>query len=131
MYRLFLSNDLHDEAPTQDVFETEQEAKMACSEENLSSERCFQTTKYTVKEENTSFYEVEFGRKDMPHDTDSICILGVREPSISEAEEFCKEDMEWFGYDKVKKVTPLSISDAKRFFDTEDNHLWPVFGKEN
>ena len=125
MFRLYTKDNL----PNDNVYETEREAKIACSEQNLSNERSFSPIRYIVKEENTSFYEVEFGRKDMPYDTDSICILGVREPSISEAEEFCKEDMEWFNYDKVKKVTPLSISDAKRFFYIEDNHLWPVFGK--
>ena len=83
MFRLYTKDNL----PNDNVYETEKEAKIACSEQNLSNERRFSPIRYIVKEENTSFYEVEFGRKDMPHDTDSICILGVREPSISEAEE--------------------------------------------
>jgi len=57
----------------------------------------------------------------------SICILGEREPSIKEATEFCKEDMEKMRYKYVVNVLEISQYEARTFFDMEKEKEFPVF----
>ena len=77
------------------------------------------------------YYEVEFGHeefddsKDMA-DTYSICIIAEHHPSIEEAKEFCKDDMEKFGYEYVIGVTELDYDEAHNFFDMENEDKFPV-----
>ena len=77
------------------------------------------------------YFEVEFARyignsEDYISDY-SICIIGKREPSIKEATEFCKEDLEKLGYDFVSNVFPLSSEEAHSFFDMENEEVFPIF----
>jgi len=60
-----------------------------------------------------------------------ICIRGLKKPSIKEAEEFCKDDMELFESDSVEWVEELSYSEACKYYDMETDDDYPVFGKNN
>ena len=59
-----------------------------------------------------------------------ICIRGLREPTIEEAEEFTRADRE---ADKkhilhVKKIIELTREEAMDEFDFDNEDEWPVFG---
>ena len=58
----------------------------------------------------------------------SICIIGVKQPTRKEAEDFCKKDMIEFGYDNVSSVLEISKEEASNFFDMENEQNFPVFG---
>ena len=78
------------------------------------------------------YFEIVFGwnglnpRKDM----ESICIKGMRRPSIAEAKEFCEEDMERMGCNSVWKVREISRTEAEDEFDLSNEDMWPVFAEE-
>ena len=77
------------------------------------------------------YYEVEFGNRPFAPDTEdddtySICIIAEHLPSIKEATEFCKEDMEKCGYKFVRSVTDISYEEAHNFFDMENEDKFPV-----
>lgn len=76
------------------------------------------------------YYEVVFRKYNGLTDTYSICIKATREPTIREAEEFCKEDMEKMGYDYVDEVIEMTEQEAYMFFDMKTECKWPVFGEE-
>lgn len=57
----------------------------------------------------------------------SICILGERTPTIQEAAEFCRKDMEEMGYEYVVNVKEISREEARTFIDKEDEGRVPVF----
>lgn len=71
------------------------------------------------------YFEVEFetNEKDNP----TICIIGIRKPSIHEVEQFCAEDMEQFNYDKVIAVRELTEREACKLYNMEDIIEFPVF----
>lgn len=81
------------------------------------------------------YFEIEFDNE--PRNQDgwevdvvgeySICILGEREPSIKEAMEFCKKDMEIMGYKYVVNVLEIGQEEARTFFDMENEKSFPVF----
>lgn len=79
---------------------------------------------------NYNYYEVVFRSYRRLADTYSICIKGTREPTIREAEEFCKDDMKKMGYDCVSRVIEITGEEANMFFDMENECKWPVFGEE-
>lgn len=60
-----------------------------------------------------------------------MCIRGIREPSIEEAEAFTKEEREQFSGHvlHVTRVEEISYRDAVREFDLSKDD-WPVFGLE-
>ena len=62
------------------------------------------------------------------HPKESICIRGVREPTVEEANQFAKADVEQIG-GKVYHVEELSFEEASEFFDTSEVNEWPIFGK--
>jgi hypothetical protein len=70
-----------------------------------------------------NYYEIEF---DLGY---GICIKGLREPSIDEVKEFCKQDMLEFMVDEVISITPISYDDACKFYDMNNEPNWPVFGQ--
>lgn len=55
------------------------------------------------------------------------CIRGIREPSLEEAQEFCKEDAECFG-GRVIGVFPIDRITAEAGYDFTNEFKWPVFG---
>ena len=58
----------------------------------------------------------------------SICIQGVREPSIQEAAIFCESDMKQMGYKYVVNVLEIDKEEASTFFDMEDaENRFPIF----
>lgn len=81
-----------------------------------------------MKEKNYKYYEVVFGKRDRLSDTYSICIKATREPTTTEAYEFCKEDLKKTGYDYVWNVIEMTEEEAYMFFDMETECKWPVFG---
>ena len=58
----------------------------------------------------------------------SICIKGVREPSVEEAKEFLKEDMKCLGVSEIDYIEEWKFSDAITAFDFSDVEKWPLFG---
>ena len=75
------------------------------------------------------YYEVEFGNWKNLEDLYSICIVGIRKPTLKEAEEFCKKDMVSMGYEYVNDVEEISGEEAHKFFDMENENDYPVFGQ--
>lgn len=80
------------------------------------------------------YFEIEFDNDKRSRDTDgdivgdySICIIGTRKPSIEEAEQFCKSDMEQMGYKYVVNVLEIDAEEAHSFFDMERESEFPVF----
>lgn len=83
------------------------------------------------------YFEIEFDNE--PRNQDgadgdcvgdySICILGESEPTIQEASEFCKSDMEQMGYKYVVNVLEIDADEAHKFFDMEKEDEFPVFAK--
>ena len=84
------------------------------------------------------YFEVEFAnepRNQEGWDGDcvgdySICILGEKEPSIQEAAQFCRKDMEEMGYEYVVNVLEIDEEEAYKFFDMEKVGSFPIFGAE-
>lgn len=81
------------------------------------------------------YFEIEFDNFTRNRDTDgdivgdySICIIGVRKPTIQEAEQFCKHDMEITGYKYVVNVLEIDREAAHKFFDMENEDRLPIFG---
>ena len=73
------------------------------------------------------YYEIEFGNWKDLSDLYSICIVGTRKPTLKEAEEFCREDMVNMGYEYVNDVDEISVEEAHKFFDMENEDSFPVF----
>ena len=86
----------------------------------------------------TKFYEVELWRdyKDENGKIDggitdySLCIKGVREPSIIEAEHFLESDIKALGYEGVTRVIEISEEEAYDEFNMENVVNWKIFGEE-
>ena len=81
------------------------------------------------------YYEIEFdnaprGREwsDESIGDYSICIIGKRKPTIKEAEEFCKKDMDQMGYKYVVAIREIDSDEAHTFFDMSQEEKLPVFG---
>lgn len=80
------------------------------------------------------YYEVEFAHKEEIEDNSfvgtpdrySICIIAEHKPTYEEAEEFCKEDMQKWGYDMVSDVIEIPYDEAHSFFDMENEDNFPV-----
>ncbi len=79
--------------------------------------------------ENIKYYEVEFGKRTDETDVFSMCIVGIRKPTIEEAEKFLAEDLEMMGYDHVTEVLEIDYEEAHKFFDMERENDFPVFGR--
>ena len=58
-----------------------------------------------------------------------MCIHGVRQPTPEEAEQFLAEDVKTHG-GKVLAVNPISVEEARAFYDLSREDAWPVFGEE-
>jgi len=82
------------------------------------------------------YFEVEFSNNntidrsiDGCGDEMSICIVGTDWPSIEEAADFCKADMERNGYKFVVSVSELSEEEAYAFYDMSREKEFPIFNK--
>lgn len=58
-----------------------------------------------------------------------MCIHGVRQPALEEAQQFLAEDVKTNG-GKVLAVNPISAAEAGAFYDLSREDKWPVFGEE-
>ena len=79
--------------------------------------------------ESIKYYEVEFGKQADEADVFSMCVVGVRKPTIEEAEVFLASDLEMMGYDYVTEVLEIDFDEAHKFFDMERENDFPVFGR--
>lgn len=77
--------------------------------------------------EDIKYYEVEFGKREDKTDVFSMCIVGVRKPTIEEAEKFLAEDLEMMGYDHITEVLEIDYDEAHNFFDMERENQFPIF----
>lgn len=80
------------------------------------------------------YYEIEFDHDPRGREWSdecvgdySICIIGERKPTIEEAEEFCKKDMEQMGYEYVVAIREIDSDEAHTFFDMAQEDKFPVF----
>lgn len=80
------------------------------------------------------YYEIEFAdvndESDLDPDADDsqfICILGKRKPSIKEAEEFCAEDMKLLGSNTIVNISELTPEEAHAFYDMSNEDSYPIF----
>lgn len=77
---------------------------------------------------NEQYYKICIGSRPFISDKDSwICIRGVRQPSLEEAEQFYAEDVQKCG-GNVLAVNLLSEHEAKDCYDLSREANWPVFG---
>lgn len=72
--------------------------------------------------ESVKYYEVDFNNEF------GICILGTRQPTIEEAEKFCKKDMEKYDATSVIFVAETDYNTAHSCYAMEDEASFPVFG---
>lgn len=70
--------------------------------------------------ENLNYYEAEFS------DGYSICIKGLRKPTIEEANDFLKEDCKNMNV-SVIDVLDLDEDEAYTFFDMSNEANFPIF----
>ena len=78
------------------------------------------------------YYEVCIGSGPfLPEDDNSfwMCIHGVRQPALEEAEQFLAEDVKNNG-GKVLAVNPICAEEASAFYDLSAEEKGPVFGEE-
>jgi hypothetical protein len=68
------------------------------------------------------YYEIDFNNEY------SICIIGTRQPTIQEATEFCKKDMEKYDATEVVFIAEADYNTAHSCYDMDDEELFPVFG---
>lgn len=85
------------------------------------------------KEPKIHFYEVFFGnRKDYNEgEQPSLCIRGIRKPTLEEANDYYKVDCSFFG-GEITKIEEIDEATANTFFSTDEKD-WngiPVFGKD-
>lgn len=75
------------------------------------------------------YFEICIGKG--PQETDNdywMCIRGVREPSIQEAEHFLAADVAIYD-GHVLGVYPIDRKTAKGCYDFSNEEKWPVFGR--
>ena len=59
----------------------------------------------------------------------TMCIRGVRKPTIEEANEFLAEEVER-RCGEVYDIDEITFDEAKEQFNVDDEENWPVFGLE-
>jgi hypothetical protein len=69
-----------------------------------------------------NYYEIDFG-----HEW-SMVIKGIRKPTIEEAEEFCKNDVEKTGWHVIAVGDAETYDEVAPFFDMSNDDKFPVFG---
>lgn len=67
-----------------------------------------------------NYYEIDFSNEW------SICIKGLRKPTIGEAAIFCAPEVTMHG--PVLAVTSIEHNFAKDLYDFSNEAKWPVFG---
>jgi hypothetical protein len=72
--------------------------------------------------ESVKYYEVDFDNEY------GMCILGLRQPTIEEAKEFCKKDMELWGAKEVVFISETDYETAISCYSMENEASFPIFG---
>lgn len=67
------------------------------------------------------YFEIQF------EDEYSMCIRGIREPSLEEARCFCAYEIQMWEADVIM-VYPIEEKEARLFYDFDYESDWPVFG---
>ena len=120
--------------PRDDESETLEDVKGYCDIFNVTKKQLFESTWNDIDTdilETLNYYEIEFSHEEFDDtkniaDSYSICIIANHHPSLEEAKEFCKSDMEKFGYEHVISVTTLNYEEAHKFFDMENENEFPI-----
>ena len=77
---------------------------------------------------NHHYYEICIGPGPKERSDDFwMCICGIREPTIQEAEQFYAADVSRHG-GRVLGVYPIDRTTAMACYDFENAARWPVFG---
>lgn len=77
------------------------------------------------------YFEIDMESSKNPENgTYSVCIKGIRKPTVDEVKQFCKADMENFGCDTVTGIYETTLDEARNFYDMENEMNFPVFGME-
>lgn len=83
------------------------------------------------------YFEIGFGYKEDEYfgscdyeEVYSIAIKADHYPSFEEVENFCKVDMEKWGYTGVNSITEIEEWEVHTFFDDENIDNWPILCKE-
>lgn len=81
-----------------------------------------------VNRADRQYFEVCIGSGPREHEDDFwMCVCGVREPSIPEAELFCSAEVSRNG-GHVLSVSPIDEATARACYDFSHENRWPVFG---
>ena len=81
-----------------------------------------------MEEQIRLYFEICIGNGPEESDEDEwMCIHGVREPTIQEAEQFCATEVTMYG-GHVLGVYPIDEENARGSYDFEKEDCWPVFG---
>lgn len=73
------------------------------------------------------YFEAEFSNNHEQTTAEWICIRGVRQPSVAEAQEFLSGDSTRLGL-PVTDVRPITEEEARSCYDFSVESQWPVFG---
>lgn len=76
------------------------------------------------------YFALEFAIDDGSEKTSTMCVLGYRQPTFEEAEEFLKEDCTRYGDEKLNAIYEVTSERAHDEFDMEAEATFPVFGTE-
>ena len=85
------------------------------------------------KEPTIHFYEVFFGNRKNCNEGEqpSMCIRGIRKPTLEEANDYYKVDCSFFG-GEITEIEEINEAEANKFFsmDEKEGNGIPVFGKD-
>lgn len=76
------------------------------------------------------YFVLEFAIDEDSEKTSTMCVLGYRQPTFEEAEEFWKEDCTRYGDEKLNAIYEIESSQAHDEFDMDDMATFPVFGTD-
>lgn len=79
------------------------------------------------------YFILEFAIDEDSKKTSTMCVLGYRQPTFEEAEEFWKEDCSRYGDEKLNAIYEIDSSqvfDDFHGFDMDDMATFPVFGTD-
>ena len=60
----------------------------------------------------------------------SMIVKAVKEPTIDEAEDFIRLDMDIMGYEHIDEIIEWTREEAVTAFDFSSEDFWPIFGMD-
>lgn len=85
----------------------------------------------TEMEQKIKYFVLEFAIDEDSKKTSTMCVLGYRQPTFEEAEEFWKEDCTRYGDEKLNAIYEIENSQAHDEFDMDGEAAYPVFGTDH